>query len=124
MLRKTPLFFECFPYVCPEPVLVKPPPYVCPEPVLVKDLFLNVKMAQKVAVVRTSDRLVPREHTTRLAVAEMHPFNRRIGKLSSALTLVGRGVERSRDPALNRPEFERLSRVDTVVAKVPAPSNI
>jgi hypothetical protein len=49
MLRKTPLFFECFPYVCPEPVLVKPPPYVCPEPVLVKDLFLNVKMAQKVA---------------------------------------------------------------------------
>jgi hypothetical protein len=22
-LRKTPLFFECFPYVCPEPVLVK-----------------------------------------------------------------------------------------------------
>ena len=21
--RKTPLYFECFPYVCPEPVLVK-----------------------------------------------------------------------------------------------------
>jgi hypothetical protein len=34
---KKAFFFECFPYVCPEPVLVTGCfPYVCPEPVLVK----------------------------------------------------------------------------------------